>query len=67
MLSGPSLSSPSLQFTSDMSREELDDACAAIAARGGETGAIAQRILVVASQFDALIAKADTFLAKYGK
>lgn len=50
-----------------MSREELDDACAAIAARGGETGAIAQRILVVASQFDALIAKADTFLAKYGK
>lgn len=67
MLPRPAIASPSPQFTTDMSREDLDAACEAIAARGGETGEIACRILAVSKRFDVLIAQADEFLNRYRK
>jgi hypothetical protein len=68
MLQRPSphfANSPNL---SDISRDEVDAlqaSCREIAAKGGEVGEIANRILNVSLTLDALNAKADEFLSRY--
>lgn len=50
------------QHPSKMTVDELDAACRAIAAEGGELGDVATRILAICARFEEINDKLDRFL-----
>lgn len=68
MLPRPGPQSATASAMPEISRDEvnaLQASCREIAAQGGEVGEIANRILRVSLELDALTAKADGFLSRY--